>query len=148
MNGLVRFSPSTEMRRLQREIDTLFESFFPAREGTRGELEQTGWAPRVDLEEREDAYVMHLDVPGINKEDLEINFQDGTLSISGERKLEQSQERGNFVRVERAYGRFYRAFTLPQTINPESIQANYENGVLTIHVEKAEERKPRRIEVA
>ena len=145
MTSLIRFSPNTEMRRLQREIDSLFDSFFPTTQGNGGE--GATWSPRVDLAETDDAYYIHADVPGLRKEDIEINMQDGTLSISGEREVKENEENRRFVRVERTYGRFYRAFSLPQTIDHDGIEASFEDGVLTIVVPKAEETKPRRIDI-
>ena len=150
MNSLVRFSPNTEMRRLQREVDQLFDSFFPTRSrGEEGDAEQQAvWAPRVDLAETEDHYLVHLDVPGMKREDLQIRFQDGQLSISGERRAEHTESDKDLVRVERSFGRFYRAFTLPRRVNDDQIEASYQDGVLTVRVPKAEETKPRRIEVS
>ncbi len=145
MTSLIRFSPPTEIRHLQREIDRLFDNFFPVRNTENGD--NLAWSPRVDLSETDDAYVVHADVPGLKKDEIEINFQDGTLSVSGERRFEEKEEGQRFVRVERSYGRFYRAFTLPLTVNPEGITAHFEDGVLTVSVPKAEESKPRRIEI-
>ena len=152
MTRLVRFSPTSEMRSLQREIDRLFDNFTPARKREEGGSEpapaqQANWTPRVDLAETEDEYSIRLDVPGVAKEDIEINFQDSTLSISGERVTSSKEEESDFVRVERSAGRFFRSFSLPKTIKENEITAEYDNGVLTIHVPKAGEKKPRRIEV-
>ncbi len=140
MNGLVR-SPFTE---LQRELNRLFERALPTE--TSGE-EGLMWAPRVDLSETEDAYVIRIDLPGVKKEDITINYQDGTLTVSGERKLEKKEEGENFLHVERVYGRFLRTFTFPKEINPDKISAEYKDGVLVITVPKAEESKPKTIEV-
>lgn len=148
MTNLIRFSPSSEMRRLQREIDTIFDNFFPTRYEGENSGETTAWTPRVDLAETDDSYFIHADVPGLNKEDIEINYQDGTLTVRGERTFEETNENRKFVRVERSYGRFYRAFTLPKSVNEGDIQATFEDGVLTIEVPKAEETKPRRIEIS
>ena len=145
MSTLVRFSP--EMRRLQREIDTLFDSFFPTRTQN-GEPETATWAPRVDLAETEEAYHLYLDLPGLSKDDVEINFHDGALTVRGERKTEKQGEKQNFVRLERTFGHFYRSFTLPKTADAERIEASYQDGVLSIRVPKAEEVKPRRIQVS
>ena len=148
MTSLIRFTPRHDVRQLQREFDRLFESFFPTRPTNSDEaLESAVWVPRADLAETEDAYFIHLDLPGLGKDDVEINIHDGTLSISGERRHEETEEDRTFVRVERSYGRFYRAFTLPQTIDAQGIQATFEDGVLSIHVPKAEELKPRRIDI-
>ncbi len=148
MNGLVRFSPTTEMRRLQREIDRLFEGLTPSRNAEGNEHETAVWAPRVDLAETEDAYLIHLDVPGLSKEQLEINLHEGVLTVSGNRKVEETEEKRNYVRVERQYGQFYRSFTLPKAVTSDNIEANYKDGVLNIRVPKAEESKPRRIEIS
>lgn len=147
MTNLIRFSPTSDMRRLQREIDTLFDGFFPTRPASENG-DNTVWTPRMDLTETDDAYQIHLDLPGMKKEDLEINFEDGTLSVSGERRAEQSSDNRRWVRVERSYGRFFRSFTLPQAVNVEQIEARFEDGVLNITVPKTEEVKPRRIEIS
>ena len=146
MTSLIRFSPTSDMRRLQREIDGLFDSFFPTRPLTE-QGDGTLWSPRMDLSETTDAYFVHVDLPGLSKEDLEINYEDGTLSISGERRAEETEEGRKYVRVERSYGRFYRAFSLPQSVDVDNIEATFKDGVLTIHVPKTEEVRPRRISV-
>ena len=147
MTRMIRYAPGREMRTLQREIDRVFDSFF----GNGGNGDENGsatWAPRVDLAETEDGYLIHLDVPGMSKEELDINFHENVLTVRGERKAEEANEQRNYVRVERAYGGFYRSFTLPKAIKQDEIEANYQDGVLTIRVPKAEESKPRRIEVS
>jgi len=142
MNGLIR-SPFTE---LLREFSRPFEGTLPAQ--TRETAEGIIWAPRVDLSETEDAYIIRMDLPGVNKEDISINYQDGTLTVSGERKLEQKEEGENFYHVERVYGRFVRSFTFPKDIDADKIQAKYENGVLIITVPKAEANKPKTIKIS
>ncbi len=144
MTSLIRFSPPTELRSLQREIDRMFDNFFPR---GNGDTEQAVWTPRVDLAENEDAYLVHVDVPGMKKDELAINYQDGTLAISGERKFEEKEEKANFVRVERRFGHFYRSFDLPKTVNADKIEATYHDGVLDIRIPKAEETKPKPIRI-
>ncbi len=146
MTSLIRFTPRHEMRRMQREFDRLFDNFFPTHPSN-GNGESAVWAPRTDLSETEDAYLINLDLPGLTKEDVEISFHDGTLSINGERRHEETEEDRTVVRVERSYGRFYRAFTLPQTADTENIEATFGDGVLNIRVPKVEEVKPRRIDI-
>lgn len=146
MTSLVRFSPSNELRRMQREIDRLFDDFTPARSGN-GEGETTSWAPRVDVTETEDSYVVHVDAPGMKKDDFSINWQDSTLSVSGERKWTKDTEDENLVRMERSFGHFFRSFRIPNDVRSEDINANYADGVLTVRVPKAEESRPRRIEI-
>lgn len=133
---------------LQREIDRVFGNFFPSsdREGS-SSSQQAVWAPRTDLVETDDAYRIHLDVPGMSKEDLKINYQDNQLTVSGERKSDRTADDEEYVRVERSFGHFYRSFTLPRTVNAEDINATYDSGVLTISVPKTEEVKPRQIEI-
>ena len=144
MTSLIRFSPTTEVRSLQREIDRMFDSFLPK---SNGDSEQAVWTPRVDLAESENAYLVHLDVPGMKKEDLEVNFQDGSVTVSGTRNEQEIDEDANFVRVERRFGRFYRSFDLPKTVDSSKIEAKYEDGVLAIRIPKAEESKPKTVTI-
>jgi len=144
MTSLIRFSPSTEIRSLQREIDRMFDSFLP-RGNT--DAEQAVWAPRVDLAETDQAYLIQLDVPGMKKEDLEVSFQDGSLTVCGERTQSETEETAQLIRVERRFGRFYRSFDLPKTVDSSKIEAAYEDGVLTVKVPKAEESKPRTVHI-
>ncbi len=148
MTKLVRFTPNDEMRRMQREFDRLFDSFFtPGRLENGADLETTLWTPRVDLAETEDAYQIVLDVPGMSKEDFQLNYHEGVLSVSGDRKQEEAASGANFVRVERRFGHFYRSFNLPKAVDESGIKATYTDGVLRIRVPKAEAVKPRRIKV-
>lgn len=144
MTRMVRFSPGNELRRLQREMDQLFDSFSSRSENGDGRP-ASSWTPRTDLAETEEEYLIHLDVPGVSKEDFDINFQDGTLTVRGVRKADE--EESSYVRVERASGPFYRSYALPESVDADAIRADYRNGVLTLHVPKAEASKPRRIEV-
>lgn len=145
MTSLVRFSPSAELLRMHREIDRLFDSVLPRRGD--GEAETAVWAPRVDLAETEDAYVLHVDAPGMKKEHFKLNWQDDTLTVSGERAWPMEHEKENFVRMERQFGPFYRSFSLPKSVKGNDITATYTDGVLTVHVPKAEESRPRRISI-
>lgn len=142
MNSVIRFSPSTEVRRLQREMDRIFDNFLT----TDRDDEAAVWSPRVDLAESEDAYHIHLEVPGIPKDAIEINYHNQMLTVSGERTASNAEEL-KFVRIERSYGRFFRSFNLPKAADTEQISAEYHDGMLHIRVPKAEDRKPRRIEI-
>lgn len=133
---------------LQREIDNVFGQFFPSgNEDEEDASQQAVWAPRTDLLETDEAYRIHLDVPGVSKDDLSINYQDNQLTVSGERTDNRLDTDAEYVKVERAFGHFYRAFTLPNTVDAEAIRAEYENGVLTIHVPKTESVQPRQIDI-
>ena len=143
MTSMIRFSPTTEARRLQRDLDTVFNEFFaPARRD-----HDANWTPRVDVHEDEQGYTFHVDVPGMHKENFQVDFHEGTLTVSGERRQEEKAEGANAIRVERSYGAFYRSFALPKAVEHDAIEATYTDGVLTVRVPKAEESKPRRIAV-
>lgn len=146
MTNLIRFSPVSDLRGMQREIDRMFDGVFPVR-AANGNSGATAWAPRVDVIDNDDAYLVHVDVPGVSKDDLKINYQDGILSISGERKHANEEREDNYLRVERSYGRFDRSFKLPQSVDVAKIEAKYNDGVLTVTVPKAEESKPREISI-
>ncbi|MEZ4699610.1 MAG: Hsp20/alpha crystallin family protein [Rhodothermales bacterium] len=146
MSNLTRFFPSNDLSRMQREFDRLFNDFFPT-QPAEGEAKRS-WVPSVDLSETKDAYHLHFDVPGIAKEDITINFHDGVLTVSGERKSEEKAEDTNHVRLERSFGSFYRSFNLPAAVKANAIKAVYKDGVLEIEVPKADEVKPLKIKVA
>ncbi len=144
MTQLTRRTPNRTLRNLQREVDSIFDQFFN-RSGD--DSTSTVWAPRTDLSETDDAFRIRLDVPGMTKEDITINLQNNTLTVSGERTTERKEEDEEYVRVERAFGNFHRTFTLPDAVDPESVEAAYEDGVLTINVPKTEESTRRQIEI-
>jgi len=133
---------------LQNEIDRVFDRFFPSRDqNEENTSSQAVWRPRMDLIETEDAYRLHLDMPGMSTDDLKISYQDNELVVSGERESSRTNEDEEFVRVERSFGHFRRAFTLPRTVDADNISATYDNGVLTVTVPKTEAVKPRQIEI-
>lgn len=144
MNSLMRYSPP--FSNLRREIDRLFDDVLHTGNGEQSP--STLWAPRTDLSETDTHYVLRMDLPGLSKEDLNIQLQGDTLTVSGERKTAHEENRENVYRVERSYGRFFRSFTLPQANLSEQVKAGLDSGVLTIEVPKREEVKPRRIEIS
>src|SRR6185295_8042815 len=105
------------------------------------------WMPAMDLVEADDSYVLQADLPGLTQDDIQIEFEDRTLTVSGERKAEHEIKKDGYVRVERAFGSFSRSLTLPQGVDPEALAASFENGVLEVRIPKPEARKPRRIEI-
>lgn len=105
------------------------------------------WKPSVDISETKDEFVVTADLPGISREDLEVTVAEGRLTIRGERRRASQDTEGSVHRVERVYGTFTRSFDLPSAVNAENITATYRDGVLAIGVPKAEEAKPRQIEV-
>jgi HSP20 family protein len=107
----------------------------------------TAWAPALDISERKDAYLVTVELPGVEADDLEITLEDGLLTIQGERHFAQDSSEQQFHRVERRYGAFRRSITLPAQVQAEQIEATFEDGVLQIVVPKAEEAKAKRIQV-
>ena len=112
-----------------------------------GRATTTAWAPALDISERKDAYLVTVELPGVAFDDLQITLEDGLLTIQGERQFAQESSEQQFHRVERRYGAFRRSITLPAQVQAEQIEASFENGVLQIVVPKAEEAKPKRIQV-
>lgn len=105
------------------------------------------WVPPVDIRETENDLVVKADVPDVKFEDIDVRIENGTLTLKGERKFEQDKAEGGWHRVERSYGSFERVFTLPETVNPEGVKAEYKNGVLTVTLPKKEIAKPRQVKV-
>jgi len=126
---------------LRDEIDRLFEA--PLARTS----EFLGWTPAFDVYEEKDNFVVKAELPGIKKEDINVSLQDGNLIISGERKSETKGEGTEFYRAERYFGKFQRAVSLPTAVATGKIKAEYKDGVLTITLPKAEEAKPKQIEV-
>ncbi len=147
MASVIRFSPASDLHRLQREIDRVFDGYFPGRPAETEEAESAVWTPRVDLAESEDAYLIELDLPGITRDQIEINYHEGILSVRGERKETSAEDNRQYIRCERQQGRFYRSFALPKRVAADKIGASFSDGVLSVRIPKAEESKPRKIEV-
>lgn len=136
--------PFRELLDLQRGINQLFgESFGNPRE----DVALKAWAPAVDVYEDENSFLIKVELPEVNRDDVKVSLNENTLSISGERRVENEEKRENYHRVERSYGQFYRSFTLPPNVNGESINAQFKDGVLRLTLPKREEAKPKQIEV-
>lgn len=142
---IVRWNPWTELNRLQREMNDLFENRM---RGTAddGEVE-TGWRPLVDIYEDADHFLLTVELPGLTAKDVEIKVEEQRLTLRGERKLEFEEKKDNYHRVERTYGKFVRTFTLPNSVDAEHIEANYKEGLLAISIPKKAEVKPKQITV-
>lgn len=124
----------------------LLEPFFGRFNFMDDALASGTWAPAVDVAEDAEKIHVKVEVPGMDEKDLKINYEDGLLTISGERQFEQKDER-NYHRIERSYGSFVRSFSLPRSVDASQIAANYRNGVLEIEIPKKDEAKPRQIEI-
>ena len=110
-------------------------------------LDSQEWVPAVDVRETDEAFTFSVELPGLAKEEIEISIEDKVLTLSGERKWEEEEDRNSYRRIERSYGSFSRSFTLPGDVNAEKVEAVSKDGVLTIKVPKAPESRPQRIEI-
>jgi HSP20 family protein len=146
--ALVRWDPARELDALQGDMNRLFDGFFGRREGAAGSAYGSRrWIPPMDLVETEENLVLRADLPGVDEKDIEIEVKDGVLSVSGERKAQHEEKREGFHRVERSFGRFSRALELPKGVDPQSVSAHFDKGVLEVRMPKPAERKPTRIEI-
>jgi HSP20 family protein len=141
--AIVRWDPARELDTLQTEFNRMFDTFA----GVRPEARARRWVPAMDLAETDSHLVLKADLPGLRREDVQIELKDSVLTISGERHAESEQKVDGYYRVERAAGSFSRSLTLPEGIDPEGIAAEFQDGVLEVRIPKPEERKPHRIEI-
>ena len=144
--ALQRWKPFGEMHSLQNQVNHLFDVFFNREIEESADIATT-WYPKTNIFETKDEYIFKLDVPGLKKEDIHIEFKDGAIAISGERKDESKFKEDECNRLEVAYGKFYRSFALPTAVNQEKITANLKDGILEVRILKAEEAKPKSIKI-
>jgi HSP20 family protein len=137
---LVRWEPFGGFSNV-RSFNDLFDENF-GRESSR-----STWYPPVDILESKDSYLIRAELPGMKKEDIKVELKDGTLILSGERTSEKPAEGVEYRHTERVNAKFWRSFSLPETVKQDGIEAAYKDGVIEIRVPKAEEAKPRQIEV-
>ncbi len=143
-NNENRWEPFRGVATLQDQVNRLFNDVF---ERTGDESSLSAWAPAVDIYETEHELVVKADLPEVDPKDLDIRVENNVLTIRGERKFEKKVNEENYLRVERSFGSFARSFTLANTVNPDAIKAEYQNGVLTLSIPKREEAKPKQIKV-
>ncbi|HTT70254.1 MAG TPA: Hsp20/alpha crystallin family protein [Anaeromyxobacteraceae bacterium] len=142
MTTLMRWDPWREMSRVQEEFGKLFEDRLALQAG-----ESLGWTPATDIYEDEDGLNLRFDLAGVDPKDVDIRFENGVLTIKGERKLEHAEKKENYHRIERSYGAFNRSFSLPPTVDADKIRADSKGGVLMVHLPKKAEAKPKSIQV-
>ena len=138
--NVTRYEPWGLLSQLQREL-----AHGNAAEGSTATAE---WAPAVDIKEESDKFVLHADIPGVKPEEMDINMEDGVLTIKGEKKTEAKTDEEGYKRIERTYGSFYRRFSLPDTANSDAISAQSKHGVLEIIIPKREAVQPKKIQVS
>ena len=145
MTVLTRWDPFREFSTLQDRMNRLFQQSYG--DGREEALTTSTFAPAVDVYEDEHNITLKIEVPGIEEKDIDVRIENNTLTVHGERKFEKEEKEENYRRVERQYGSFTRSFTLPNTVNAESVTANYDKGVLKIKLAKKAEAKPKQIKV-
>lgn len=145
--GIVRFDPFRELDRLQNEVNRLFEGYTAGPEPRGALASQRIWSPAVDIADNDDAIVVRAELPGMKQEEIDIELTGDTLTLRGERKLEQETRKENYVRVERTYGRFQRSFTLGVPVRASEVSATYHDGILEIRLPKSDEIRPRKVQV-
>jgi HSP20 family protein len=151
--SLVRWNPARELATwpsdlfgIQREMNRMFNNFFRS-DARDGDLELSAWTPAVDIAEHDNEYIVKVELPGVSKEDVKITLESNILTVHGEKKHEKETKEEDYHRVERSFGSFQRSFTLPTTVKSDKIDAVYKDGILTVSLPKAEEAKPKQIEV-
>ena len=145
--ALIRWEPAAELNTIQNEMNRLFNNFFDAPTGRGSSGTSRRWMPAMDLVETTDHYVLRADLPGLSDEDVNVQLEDNVLTISGERKTEQHTEQEGYYRLERAFGGFSRSLTLPDGVDPDSVQAHFDRGVLEVTIPKPEQKKPRQVQI-
>lgn len=142
MAMLMRFDPFRDMARLQDEVARAFDDRLGLRAG-----ESLGWTPACDIYEDGEAVTLRFELAGVEPKDVDIRYENGVVTLRGERKLEKEEKKDNYHRVEMSYGSFTRSFSLPAAVDPEKIKAESKHGVLTVTLPKKAEAKPRPITV-
>ena len=145
--NLVKFDPFRELRGLQDDMNRLFMTNFSRGADQEGFM-SGAWNPSVDIFENKDSLVLEAELPGLNRDDIDLSIENNIITISGSRRFEKKDENDSYHRVERSYGSFTRSFTLPQTVSSENVTAEFNNGVLRVSLPKREETKARKINIA
>jgi len=139
---LMRWSPWNELESMNRQLSRLLD------DGHHDMAHDAGhWAPSVDIRETDDALLVEAELPGVDKKDVHLEVKDGVLTLSGERRYEKDVKEANVHRVERAYGRFSRSFSLPRNVDAEKVEATMKDGVLEVRLPKRESAKPKSISI-
>jgi HSP20 family protein len=144
--ALIRWTPLRSMMSFRDEMDKLLDDFY-GRLTPSGEVHEGDWFPPMDLSENDEEVRACLEIPGLDKEDVKVSVQNDVLTISGEKKQEQTEEKGNVHRVERTYGMFKRILRLPDEVDASKVKASYKDGVLTVNLPKVEAKKPKEIPI-
>jgi HSP20 family protein len=144
---LVRWSPWREMVTMQDRMNRVFGDSQTGAGFGDGQLEMTNWHPMVDIYDRGEKIVIKAELPGLEKKDISIDVKDRVLTLKGERAYDNETKDEEYYRRERAYGKFQRSFTLPDGLDPEKINADYKDGLLSVEIPKSEKEKPKQITI-
>ena len=144
--SMVRWNPARELLNAQTDLNRVFNNFFD-RDLFETSFRRGVWEPAVDISETADDFQFTADLPGLTKDDVKISYEDGVITVRGEKKHEKEEKEKNFHRVERSYGVFERSFRLPNRIDVGKIEAKFKDGVLNLRLPKAEEAKPKEIPI-
>lgn len=147
MTGLIRWDPFRELEEMSNRMNRLFVRRAAGQDGGTEALSVADWTPTVDVSETEGEYIIKAELPEVKKEDVKVTLEDGLLTIQGERRHERDEKTRKYHRIERAYGRFVRTFSVPEYVDEAKVKAEYRDGVLSLYLPKAEKAKPRAIEV-
>jgi len=144
---LVRYNPTRNVSSYFNNFDRFFnDGFFNPASSLQSDSE-VSFKPAADIYEEENSFVIKTDLPGLTREDIELDLKDGILTIKGKRKSEKEEKKENYYRKERSFGSFSRSFSLSETVNQDEIKAEFKNGVLRVELPKKEEVKPKQIEI-
>ena len=146
--AVIRWEPARELQSIQQEMNRLFGTVFDGQAGGRNGDSLKRWIPAMDLVEEGEHYVLRADLPGVEETDVNVELEDNVLTISGERRSKSEERREGYYRIERASGSFSRSLTLPEGIDPDSVKASFDKGVLEVSIPKPEQRKPRRVAIS
>lgn len=146
--NLIKWDPFNELEEMSNRLNRLFgRSGGPATAGSEM-LKVADWTPSVDISETESAYLIKGEIPGVKKEDVKVTFENGTLTIQGERKMEKEEKDKKFHRIERSYGNFVRSFHMPEGVDDGAAKAEFKDGMLTVTLPKSEKAKTRAVDIA
>jgi len=147
MSLLTRWDPMQDIQEFEKRLSSWVGRAPMAKEGGKESMRLMEWAPLVDITEDDKEYLIKADLPEVKKEDVKISVHEGVLAISGERKYEKEEKGKKYHRVERAYGRFERSFTVPEDAEEDKVSAEYKDGVLKVHLSKSAKAKPKSREI-
>lgn len=147
MSLLTRWDPMQDIQEFEKRLSSWMGKPTHAKDRDKEQMRVMDWAPLVDISEDEKEYLIKADLPEIKKEDVKISVQDGVLAISGERKSEKEEKGKKYHRVERSYGSFERSFTVPADAEEEKVSAQFNDGVLMVHLPKGKMAKPKHLQI-